>query len=47
MENTSAAEKRVLEQQDDEENNLESYFEGMKDEDFTKAIDKLTTKNKK
>ena len=26
---------------------MEGYFDGMKDEDFTRAVDKLTTKDKK
>ena len=30
-----------------EEETLENYFGKMKDEEFTRAIDKITTKNKK
>ena len=49
MQNSSENERRAIKSQDveSEDSRLESYFDGMKDEDFTKAVDKLTTKNKK
>jgi hypothetical protein len=49
MTNASEGESRAIKHQeeDTEDNSLDSYFSGMKDDDFTKAVDKLTTKNKK
>jgi hypothetical protein len=53
MNNTTDRERRGLwssqDDQDGEEDDvsLESYFNGMKDEDFINAVDKLTTKDKK
>lgn len=48
MTNPSEPERRALKSSTDDENehtedvNLESYFGDMKDDDFTRAVDKLT-----